>query len=158
VYLEAEDAKTQFESVLLDTPEKQVLVTGEIDFASQKLNVVLSPALKETLPGSVTAPVHIYGTFEHPIVVPAPLATVAAATEAILDRTLKPIRHFLPGAGDAIDAARRATAHTIGDATGSSGISLWVPGVDVTCENFLAQEHIAKALVSEPSGLGALDD
>jgi hypothetical protein len=158
VYLEAENAKTQFKSVLLDTPDQQVLVTGEIDFASQKLNVVLSPALKETIPGSVTAPVHIYGTFEHPIVVPAPLATVVAATEAIVDRTLNPIRHFIPGAGDAIDAVRHATARTIGDATGSSGSSLWLPGVDVTCENFLAQERVARGLGSEPSVFGTIQD
>jgi hypothetical protein len=158
VHLEAENAKTRFENMLFDTPEQQVLVTGDIDFASQKLDLVLSPALKATIPGSVTVPVHIRGSFEHPIVAPAPIATAAAAAEAILDRTLKPIRHFIPGAGDAIDVARRATAHTIGDATGSSGSSLWVPGVDVTCENFLAQEKIARALVSEPSDLEALDD
>ena len=95
---------------------------------------------------------------QDPIVVPAPLATASAAAQAIVQRSLEPIGRFLPGVGDAIDDARRTAERTLGSASGSSGSSLWMPGVDVTCQNFLAQERIARALSSEPGDLDVVAD
>ena len=156
--IEAKNGRAQFLSLLLDTPEQQVLVSGNIDFTRKNLDVVLTPALKQTIPGSVTVPVHIHGSFDNPIVVPAPLATAGAAAHAIVERTLKPIRHFLPVVAEAVDSVEHATERALDSASGSSGSPLWMPGVDVTCQNFLAQERVARALGNEPGDLGALQD
>jgi len=156
--LEAKNGRVQFESLLLDTPEQQVLVSGAFDLAGRNLDVVLTPALKKTIPGSVTAPVHIHGSFDNPIVLPAPLATASAAARAIVKRTLGPIRHFLPGVGQAVDTAILAGEHTLGLESGSSGSPLWIPGVDVTCQNFLSQARVARGLGSEPGVLGTVED
>ncbi|MBW2229613.1 MAG: AsmA family protein [Deltaproteobacteria bacterium] len=150
-HLEASQGKVELESVLFDTPEQQVLASGRIDFAERTLNVLLTPAFKQTIPGRVTAAVRIHGSIDDPRVTPEPLSTAGLAAQAIVERALEPVRRWLPRVGEAIDEARRDTNWVL-DATGVPVTGqIWVPGVDITCEKFLAQESVASALAARPA-------
>ncbi|MBW2389163.1 MAG: hypothetical protein JRG89_12090, partial [Deltaproteobacteria bacterium] len=97
--LEASQGKVELESVLFDTPEQQVLASGRIDFAERTLNVLLTPAFKQTIPGRVTAAVRIHGSIDDPRVTPEPLSTAGLAAQAIVERALEPVRRWLPRVG-----------------------------------------------------------
>ena len=59
---------------------------------------------------------------------------------------------------EAVDGVEHATERALDSASGSSGSPLRMPGVDVTCQKFLAQERVARALGNELGDLGALQD
>jgi hypothetical protein len=152
---EAASGLVRVESFLLDTPGQQVLVTGSVDLGGRTLDIRLTPILKQNIPGRrVTAAVRIRGPLDDPRITPEPLTTAGLVTQAVIEPALAAMRQWLPGVGGAIDEARRSAGRAIG-ATGVPGPGdVWLPGVDVSCEKFLAQERVARALADRPAPPG----
>jgi uncharacterized protein involved in outer membrane biogenesis len=151
----AERGVLSFESVLFDTADKQVLGSGEVDLGREQLDLLLTPLLKEALPGSMAAAVRIHGPMDDPRVTPAPLLTASAAAQGLVDRALLPLRSVLPGVGSAVDDLRRSADRAIeGAGVDLPDAGLWRPGIDVTCEKMLQTERI-EALRSSGPSIGA---
>ena len=139
----ARNGLVALETVLFDTEDKQVLGVGDINMATERVQVMLTPVFKDPIPESVATSVRVQGTLTDPSITPAPLVTAAGAAQGLVDRALMPLNRILPGLGNAVVQARRAAdraMETAGIDLPASG--LWRPGIDVTCERVLQTERI----------------
>ena len=139
----ARNGRVSLDTVLFDTEDKQVLGSGNIDMATERVQAMLTPVFKDPIPESVATSVRIQGRLNDPDITPAPLVTAAGAAQGLVDRALMPLNRILPGLANAVVQARRAAdraMETAGIELPASG--LWRPGIDVTCEKVLETERI----------------
>lgn len=142
----AKDGLVSLETLFLDSEDKQVLGSGWIDLRKEQLDVLLTPVLKQAVPGSVAAAVRVTGDLGEPNVVAAPLATASAAAQGLVDRALLPLNRVLPTVGGAVDDLRRGADRALaGTGIDLPTAGLWRPGIDVTCEKLLNSEKIQAA-------------
>ena len=139
----ASEGIVSLETLFLDTEDKQVLGSGRIDLRNEKIDVLLTPVLKQAIPGSVAAAVRVSGPLGKPDVSAAPLATASATAQGLVDRALLPLHRVLPGVGGVVDDLRRGADRALSE----SGVNLptaglWRPGIDVSCEKLLNSEKI----------------
>jgi hypothetical protein len=134
--------RADLQTLLLDTDEKQVLGSGYVDLSRWTLELILTPALKDPIPGSVAVAVRVSGSLDDPVASIQPFATATAATQGLIERALIPVRKLAPVIGRAYDSASRRA----GAAASKAGIdvpeTLWRAGIDLTCESVLNTAQI----------------
>lgn len=139
----AYEGRLSLETLLLDTEDKQVLGSGQVDLVRSEVDLLLTPVFKQTIPGSVATAVRIHGPLTDADVTPAPLLTASATAQGLIDRALLPLRRVLPGVASAVDDLRRSADRAL-EGTGVTlpAAGLWRPGIDVTCDKLLRTRRI----------------
>jgi uncharacterized protein involved in outer membrane biogenesis len=134
-------------SLLLDTPNTQILASGHIDLSEWVLKVVLTPVFKGKSLGSIAAAVNVHGSIDDPKIMVEPFATASAATRGAVKRAMSPVDRYLPGVAKTIENVRRSTSRAAEEWTGAD--RLWEPGKDMSCELILESERIKAARALE---------
>jgi uncharacterized protein involved in outer membrane biogenesis len=135
-----------FATVFLDTEDKQILGSGSIDLNDATLLVGLTPALKETIPGSVAAAIRISGPISDPNIIVEPFATASSVTQGLIERALRPARRYVPIFSTISEGAGRATTSIVRGFGVEVPDTLWRPGVDLTCARMLEIDRIQRSL------------
>ncbi len=133
-----DSGRARIETMMLDTEDKRILVSGEMDLGDRTLDLLLTPLFKDFRPGTVTAAVRVGGTIDAPRGRVEPLATASAATKETIESVVQPIRRVLPRVGSMIDTARRRAAR-------AAGSTVWAPYEDFGCDRVLQTERIEHA-------------
>ena len=149
--LSIQGGRFDIESMLVDTEEKQVVTRGHLDVPDWRLDLVVSPAFKVFIPGSVTGAVRVTGRLDQPTVSPEPFATASTATRGVLERATRPLVRLWPELGEFVDEARRGAGRGARSMGVPSMGGLWKPGADLNCDMLLEQERIVRARALGPA-------